>query len=141
MKNEKKNLRNAKISSDAENKRFNFKGFAFSVSRPQFDRFLRLRGIHPDTGGRSFALVTDGQLPLRLVLHPETCGKQVSLRPYPYFYRFFDLRKQFLKFYKAEEAAAAMETMLECILCLKTSVENSKELFCMMSIQHVGKPL
>lgn len=64
----------------------------------QFDRFLRSKNVHHDHGGRSFCLVTDGQLHLRLCLHPEASRKNIALADY--FYKFYDLRKEFKKFYK-----------------------------------------
>uniref|UniRef100_A0A1I8IWF4 Nudix hydrolase domain-containing protein n=1 Tax=Macrostomum lignano TaxID=282301 RepID=A0A1I8IWF4_9PLAT len=59
----------------------------------EMDKFLRNKGIHPESGGKTFTLVLEGQHPMRLVFHPETCSKKISLEQFPYFYSFFDLRK------------------------------------------------
>uniref|UniRef100_T1ILP7 RRM domain-containing protein n=1 Tax=Strigamia maritima TaxID=126957 RepID=T1ILP7_STRMM len=65
----------------------------------QFDQFARTK-LDSDAG-RSFLLITDGQLPLRQVLHPEACNKNIDLPES--FYTFYDLRKEFRKFYHSEE--------------------------------------
>jgi len=64
----------------------------------KFDRFLSSKEIHPDHGSTPFCLVTDGPLHLRLVLHPETNTKHIPLPGY--FYKYYDIRKEFRKFYK-----------------------------------------
>ncbi|XP_041376014.1 epithelial splicing regulatory protein 1-like isoform X2 [Gigantopelta aegis] len=66
----------------------------------ELDRFLVAKGVHPDHGGKSFSFVTDGQCHLRQLLHPEACTKNINLPSY--FCRFFDLRKEFKKFYKTD---------------------------------------
>jgi len=58
-----------------------------------------------------FCLVTDGQLHLRQVLHPEATKKTISLPAY--FYQFYDLRKEFRKFYRNNDMRT-VEDMLEC---------------------------
>ena len=47
------------------------------------------------TGYGEVVLVTDGQLPLRQCLLPETCNKGIDLSPL--YTSFFDLRKEFRK--------------------------------------------
>ncbi|GFO24044.1 epithelial splicing regulatory protein 2 [Plakobranchus ocellatus] len=66
----------------------------------EFDRFLSAKGVHPDHGGRSFCLLTDGQSHLRQCVQHECCKKNITLPSY--FYRFYDLRKEFRKFYKTD---------------------------------------
>ncbi|XP_013391159.1 epithelial splicing regulatory protein 2 isoform X2 [Lingula anatina] len=66
----------------------------------EFDRFIKTKGCHPESGGNSFTFVCDGQLHFRLSLHPEACNKNITLPDY--FYRFYDLRKEFKTFYKTE---------------------------------------
>ncbi len=81
----------------------------------QLDRFLSSKEVHPDHGGKPFCFVTDGQLHLRLCLHPETTNKNIHLANY--FNRFFDLRKEFKKFYKTNNINC-IKDMLDCILFL-----------------------
>lgn len=89
----------------------------------QFDRFLVGKGVHPEHGGKSFCLITDGPNHLRQALHPEASTKNIHLPSY--FSRYYDIRKEFKKFYKAENING-IKTMLECILfrhtCMKFSV-------------------
>ena len=81
----------------------------------QFDRFLSAKGVHPDHGGRSFCLLTDGQAHLRQCVQHECCKKNISLPSY--FYRFYDLRKEFRKFYKTD-IVSSIKFMIDCILFL-----------------------
>lgn len=92
------------------NKMTNLRFFSFSF---QFDRFLSSKEVHPDHGGRPFCVVTDGSLHLRLVLHPEATQKGIHL-PH-YFFNFFDIRKEFKKFYKVSNINC-IKDMLDCIL-------------------------
>ncbi|XP_052815866.1 epithelial splicing regulatory protein 1-like isoform X2 [Mya arenaria] len=66
----------------------------------EFDRFLVSKGVHPEHGGKSFCLLTDGPTHIRQVLHPECSNKNVTIPPY--FFSYYDIRKEFVKFYKAE---------------------------------------
>jgi epithelial splicing regulatory protein 1/2 len=50
---------------------------------------------------------------MRLLLHPEATNKNINLAKY--FHKFFDLRKEFKKFYKFENVTN-IKDMLECIL-------------------------
>jgi inhibitor of KinA sporulation pathway (predicted exonuclease) len=85
----------------------------FSVSL-QFERFLCAKEVHPDHGGRPFSFCTDGQLHLRMCLLPEATRKNIALPAH--FYKFFDLRKEFKKFYKTERPINCIKDMLDCIL-------------------------
>jgi len=62
----------------------------------QLDQFVKTK-LCSETG-RSFHVITDGQLHLRQVLHPEASNKTISLPDY--FNTFYDLRKEFRKFYR-----------------------------------------
>ena len=79
----------------------------------QLDRFLVAKGIHPDHGGKSFYITTDGPNHIRQVLHPECATKNITLPSY--FSPYYDLRKEFRKFYKAENIVN-IKSMLDCIL-------------------------
>ena len=80
----------------------------------QFERFLCAKEVHPDHGGRPFSFCTDGQLHLRMCLLPEATRKNIILPLH--FYKFFDLRKEFKKFYKTERPINCIKDMLDCIL-------------------------
>jgi len=67
----------------------------------EFTLFCREK-LHSDSG-RSFQVITDGQLHLRQVLHPESCRKSISLPPF--FSSFYDLRKEFTKMYMSSPVA------------------------------------
>ena len=97
-----------------------------TLSFLQFDRFLSAKGVHPEHGGRSFCLLTDGQAHLRQCVHHECCKKNINLPTY--FYKFFDLRKEFRKFYKTE-AIANLKAMNECILS-QNNILIKLSLFC-----------
>ena len=86
----------------------------------QFERFLCSKAVHPDHGGRPFVFCTDGQLHLRMCLLPEATKKNIALPTH--FYRFFDLRKEFKKFYKAERPINCIKDMLDCILVTVTLI-------------------
>ncbi|XP_063696115.1 RNA-binding protein fusilli isoform X1 [Culicoides brevitarsis] len=60
----------------------------------EFDSYTRSLSIDPTSS--NFRLVTDGQLPLRQCLHPEACAKEIDLPSY--YWRFCDLRKEFVSF-------------------------------------------
>ncbi|CAG2224680.1 ESRP1_2 [Mytilus edulis] len=79
----------------------------------EFERFLSAKGVHPENGGKSFCLLTDGQSHLRQCLHPETCTKNYSLPSY--FSKFYDLRNEFKKYYKTDNIQN-IKSMLDCIL-------------------------
>lgn len=61
------------------------------VSNLQFDSYLRSLKIDQS----SVCLVTDGQLPLRQCLHPESCAKDIHLPSY--YWKFSDLKKEFVQ--------------------------------------------
>ncbi|GAB1600064.1 epithelial splicing regulatory protein 1-like isoform X4 [Argonauta hians] len=75
----------------------------------EMDRFLSAKGVHPDHGGKSFTICTDGQAHLRQCLHPECSKKNINLPKY--MFKFYDLRKEFRKFYRTE--GTGIKTMLE----------------------------
>lgn len=75
----------------------------------ELERFLSAKGVHPDHGGKSFTICTDGQAHLRQCLHPETSKKNITLPKY--MHSFYDLRKEFKRFYKTE--AGNIKNMLE----------------------------
>jgi epithelial splicing regulatory protein 1/2 len=79
----------------------------------QFERFLSAKGVHPENGGKSFCALTDGQSHLRQCLHPESSTKNYNLPSY--FYKFYDLRNEFKKFYKTDNIQN-IKSMLDCIL-------------------------
>ena len=59
----------------------------------------------------TFCLVTDGQLHLRQVLHPEATKKCLPLPEY--FHRFFDLRKEFRNCFKNNDMKS-VDDMHKC---------------------------
>ncbi|XP_065090667.1 RNA-binding protein fusilli isoform X3 [Ochlerotatus camptorhynchus] len=69
----------------------------------QFDAYTRSLQIDPC--GANFRLVTDGQLPLRQCFHPEGSAKDIQLPAY--YWRFSDLRKEYVRF-KAGDLARAL---------------------------------
>ncbi|XP_013790875.1 epithelial splicing regulatory protein 1-like [Limulus polyphemus] len=77
----------------------------------ELDQFVKAR--FDNDGNRNFFLVTDGQFHLRQVLHPEATKKNLSLPDY--FFSFFDLRKEFRRFYHTDEILS-IQDMLNCIL-------------------------
>ena len=79
------------------------------------ERFLRVKEIHPEHGGRPFCFCTDGPLHLRMCLHPEAFRKNICLPSH--YYRYFDLRKEFQAAYTAEpRPIAGLKDMLDGIL-------------------------
>ncbi|CAO1383800.1 unnamed protein product [Diamesa hyperborea] len=58
-----------------------------------FDTYLRSLLIDPNSP--SVCLVTDGQLPLRQCLHPESGAKEVHLPSY--YWKFCDLKKEYVR--------------------------------------------
>ncbi|XP_058054122.1 RNA-binding protein fusilli [Anopheles bellator] len=69
----------------------------------QFDEYTKSLNLDPHSP--SFRLVTDGQLPLRQCLHPEASAKEIDLPQY--YWRFCDLRKEFVRL-KAGDLARAL---------------------------------
>ena len=76
------------------------------------ERFFKAKGIHPEFGGNLFSYCTDGPQLLRLCIQAEAMQKSIQLKPY--FFHYFDLRKEFQKLYK--RPATSIKDMLECIL-------------------------
>lgn len=68
----------------------------------QFDAYTRSLQIDPC--GANFRLVTDGQLPLRQCFHPEASAKDIQLPAY--YWRFSDLRKEYVRFKSGDLARA-----------------------------------
>lgn len=82
-----------------------------TVSLLQIERFFKSKGIHPELGGDLFCMCSDGPHHFRLCLHPEAMLKNLRLKPY--FFQYFDLRKEFQKMYK--NTVSSIQEMLECI--------------------------
>ncbi|XP_063971755.1 epithelial splicing regulatory protein 2-like isoform X1 [Lytechinus pictus] len=61
----------------------------------EFDNYLTTELVGED--GKTFCLLTDGQLHVRQCLHPQTINKGIAIPDY--FYSFFDLRKEFRRKY------------------------------------------
>lgn len=78
-------------------------GQHLDVVLEELDRFLVAKGVHPDQGGRSFCFITDGPCHIRQCIQHEACSKNMSLASY--FFRFYDLRKEFRKRYDAGPVA------------------------------------
>ena len=84
----------------------------------QFDSELSSRRIEAD----SICLVTDGALPIRQCLFPETQRKGITLPLY--YYRFHDLRKEFSSAYP-DSSATEVEDMLKCKFILAVVLFSS----------------
>uniref|UniRef100_A0A182M9Y3 Uncharacterized protein n=1 Tax=Anopheles culicifacies TaxID=139723 RepID=A0A182M9Y3_9DIPT len=74
----------------------------------KFDEYTKSLNLDPHCP--SFRLVTDGQLPLRQCLHPEASAKDVDLPQY--YWRFCDLRKEFVRF-RAGDLSRALVPVAE----------------------------
>ncbi|XP_064466470.1 epithelial splicing regulatory protein 2-like isoform X2 [Ornithodoros turicata] len=95
----------------------------------QFSQWARAR-LEPEAGG-PFSFVTDGQLHLRQVLHPEATRKGHNLPES--FNRFFDLRKEFSRFY-----GRTTESLTEMLDFLSLEPDASAE-HVMRQVQDMGK--
>lgn len=85
----------------------------------EFDSYCVSLHIDPHNAG--FRIVTDGQLPLRQCLHPESVRKYFDL---PFYYSMFhDLRKEVARFKGKDEVLQSVADMLE-YLELKPEAEN-----------------
>uniref|UniRef100_A0A182JLA3 Uncharacterized protein n=1 Tax=Anopheles atroparvus TaxID=41427 RepID=A0A182JLA3_ANOAO len=73
-----------------------------------FDEYTKSLNLDPHSP--SFRLVTDGQFPLRQCLHPEASAKDIDLPQY--YWRFCDLRKEFVRF-KAGDLSRALVPLAE----------------------------
>ncbi|XP_013780783.1 epithelial splicing regulatory protein 2-like isoform X2 [Limulus polyphemus] len=73
----------------------------------ELDQFVKAK--LDNDGSRNFCLVTDSQLHLRQVLHPEATKKNFSLPDY--FCSFFDLRKEFRMFYHTDEILSIQDML------------------------------
>ncbi|PAA72425.1 hypothetical protein BOX15_Mlig033028g1 [Macrostomum lignano] len=76
----------------------------------EMDRALLNAGVHPSADGRDLRLITDGQAPLRLLLHPEAAAKGIRLPSY--CYAFHDLRKEFCRARRSRQPATSLEEMM-----------------------------
>ena len=86
-----------------------------------FGKGLKVDADSKAGASQQMVWVTDGQLPLRQCLHPESCTKGFDLPGY--YNAFFDLRKEFRKAYPstASPAASAMRVVMS-VLARATSV-------------------
>ncbi|RWS03372.1 epithelial splicing regulatory protein 1-like protein, partial [Dinothrombium tinctorium] len=89
----------------------------------EFDQYAKGK-LHSETG-RSFQLITEGQFHLRQVLHPEACNKGITLPDY--FHTFYDLRKEFRKFYRNNDITN-IEEMVNCILFTKQNTRCTRNM-------------
>ncbi|XP_061674912.1 epithelial splicing regulatory protein 1 isoform X1 [Syngnathoides biaculeatus] len=63
--------------------------------------------------GTSVCLCTDGQLPIRQVIHPEAASKNILVPEC--FYSFFDLRKEFRMHFPSDPGALDVYAMVESL--------------------------
>ncbi|XP_077983480.1 epithelial splicing regulatory protein 1-like isoform X1 [Glandiceps talaboti] len=63
------------------------------------------------TEGATFCICTDGQLQLRQCLLPQSANKNIELPEH--YYRFFDLRKEFKRFYTLAPPPGSLKEMAE----------------------------
>ncbi|PNF34494.1 RNA-binding protein fusilli, partial [Cryptotermes secundus] len=84
-------------------------GVPLETAIQQFEHYAR-QTFHIGPSTHSLRFVTDGQLPLRQCLHPETCSKNLEL---PSYYSYFhDLRKEFRAFYSMPEEPQCIRDMI-----------------------------
>ncbi|XP_021916116.1 RNA-binding protein fusilli isoform X3 [Zootermopsis nevadensis] len=84
-------------------------GVPLETAIQQFEHYAR-QTFHIGPSTHSLRFVTDGQLPLRQCLHPETCSKNLDL---PGYYSYFhDLRKEFRAFYSMPEEPQCIRDMV-----------------------------
>ncbi|ELT87306.1 hypothetical protein CAPTEDRAFT_189098 [Capitella teleta] len=83
----------------------------YDLANNKFEHFLKSKEWHPRHGGKPFIFCVDGQLHFRLCLHPEVTRKNIHLEEH--FNNFFDLRKEFKKFYKNEKPINCIKDMLD----------------------------
>jgi epithelial splicing regulatory protein 1/2 len=96
----------------------------------ELDQFVKAK-LSSETG-RSFHLITDGQFHLRQVLHPEACTKNLTLPDY--FNTFYDLRKEFRKFYRNND----IQTIEDIINYLSIEADASADC-AMQKVQNMAK--
>ena len=84
-----------------------------------FGKGLKVDADSKAGASQQMVWVTDGQLPLRQCLHPESCTKGFDLPGY--YNAFFDLRKEFRKAYPSTaspaEPISCIQDMLNCTCC------------------------
>ncbi|KAF7234395.1 hypothetical protein EG68_11766 [Paragonimus skrjabini miyazakii] len=61
---------------------------------------------------RTFALLTDGPLGIRLVLHPEATAKSIDLSSFPFMYQYLDVRTIFRQLYQLDYTPGNLSEML-----------------------------
>jgi len=96
----------------------------------ELDQFAKAK-LDSETG-RSFHFITDGQLHLRQVLHPEACNKNIVLSDY--CNTFYDLRKEFRKFYRNNDIQT-IEDMIN-YLCIEADASAD---CAMQKVQNMAK--
>lgn len=69
---------------------------------------MHLRSLMIDPHSPNFFFITDGQHPLRQVLHPESCAKDINLPGY--YFKFSDLKKEYMCF-KSQDLSRALIKM------------------------------
>lgn len=69
--------------------------------------------LNTHLNNQCFCLITDGPLHLRQVLHPEALKKSILLPGY--FYKYYDLKKQFRQCYNNNDVRT-IDEMLNCKL-------------------------
>ncbi|KAA3673874.1 epithelial splicing regulatory protein 1/2 [Paragonimus westermani] len=66
---------------------------------------------HRKRQARTFAIVTDGPLGIRLVLHPEVTAKSIDLSSFPFMYQYLDLRTIFRQLYQLDYTPGKLSEM------------------------------
>ena len=77
------------------------------------DSFLQKVSTEVDHKPTNIVIVTDGQLPLRQCLLPETCSKGINDPP-AVFGIFYDLRKEFRKGFPNAPEINSIQDMINC---------------------------
>lgn len=96
----------------------------------EMDQFVKTKL----NNGATFTLITDGQLHLRQVIHPEACKKSISLADY--WYSFYDLRKEFCKFY--QKSTRDVQSVQDMIKYLGLEPDGSAE-SAMQTVQNMAQ--
>ncbi|KER34073.1 hypothetical protein T265_00251 [Opisthorchis viverrini] len=64
------------------------------------------------TKTRSFLILTDGPLGLRLVLHPEITKRSICLKDFPYLYHYIDMRKSVKNYCHMDAFPGCLDEMI-----------------------------
>ncbi len=83
---------------------------------------MKHRNLYPDYSGNKFTFVTDGPLHLRQCLITECCKKGIQLPSY--YHSYYDLRKEFSKFY-GKDRVSGINEMLQGKFNLKILINTS----------------